>query len=156
MLYFAYGSNMNEDELTDIGVTILKAEKVLLIGYKIALTRFSSKRCGGVLDILSSEKGTVEGVLYEISDKDKVKIDKKEGLKNGAYRQILKPLQVETMAGAIRKGVISYEVCEKEKPPYPPAASTEYKNSVLRGACEYGLSDDYRTKLKVILEKREA
>ncbi|MCX5693882.1 MAG: gamma-glutamylcyclotransferase [Candidatus Omnitrophica bacterium] len=155
MLYFAYGSNMNEDELTDIGVTILKAERVLLRGYKIALTRFSNKRCGGVLDILSSEKDTVEGVLYEIPDKDKLKIDIKEGLKGGAYRQIPKPLQVETMAGAIRKGVISYEVCEKEKPLYPPAASTEYKNSVLRGACEHGLLEDYRKKLKVVLEKRK-
>ena len=80
----------------------------------------------------------------------------KEGLRNGAYRQIPKPLQVETMAGAIRRGVISYEVCEKEKPPYPPVASVEYKNSVLRGACEHGLLKDYRKKLKAVLEKRKA
>lgn len=146
---------MNEDELIDIDVTILRAETVSLKDYKIALTRFSSNRCGGVLDIISSHGDIVEGVLYEIPDEDKIKIERKEGVKSGAYREISSPLQIESVAGNAISGVISYEVCEKEKPPYPPAASQEYKKSVLRGACEHGLSEDYRAKLKAVLEKRE-
>ena len=156
MLYFAYGSNMNEDELVDIDVTILRAERAILRGYKIALTRFSNKRCGGVLDIGPSEGDTVEGILYEIPDEDKAKIEIKEGVKSGAYREILNPLQVETSPGTVVDGVISYEVCVKENPPYPPAASKEYKDSVLRGVCEHGLSEGYRQKLRAVLEKREA
>jgi len=156
MLYFAYGSNMNEDELIDIDVTILRAEKVLLKDYRIALTRFLNNRCGGVLDIVSSAGEVVEGVLYEIPNEDKLKIERKEGVKSGAYKEISSPLQIESVSGDAIGGVVSYEVCEKEQPPYPPAASTEYKNSVLRGACEHGLSDDYRTKLKAVLEKRKA
>lgn len=145
---------MNEDELTqkDVNVKILSAEKALLRGYKIALTRLSSKRCGGMLDIIPSEGNIIEGVLYEIPDKDRIKIEKKEGVSGGAYKEIPKPLKVKTAEGTLINGVTSYEVCEKEN---PPPASKEYKNSVLRGACEHGLSEKYRIKLKAVLEKRE-
>ena len=34
MLYFAYGSNMNEDELTEIGVKILRAGVIWIKGRK--------------------------------------------------------------------------------------------------------------------------
>lgn len=152
MLYFAYGSNMNEDELTEIDVKILRAEKAILRGYKIALTHNAITRKGGTLDILYPEGNTVEGVLYEIRDGDKGKIDKKEGVKSGAYRKMPEPLSVVTAAGIVKNGVISYEVCKKIS---PPCASKEYKDSVLRGACEHGLSEEYRAKLKEVLEKRE-
>lgn len=153
MLYFAYGSNMNEDELMDEGITVLRSEKVLLRGYKIALTRFSTKRQGGVLDIIPSQEDIVEGVLYEVPDKDKAKIERKEGVRSGAYREIPSSLQIESVSGTDISGVVSYEVCNKEQSPESPAASKEYKNSALLGACEHGLSEQYRRKLKAVLEK---
>lgn len=147
-MYFAYGSNMNEDELINEKVTILEGKKVLLRNYKIALARNSEKRKGGVLDIIPSEEESVEGVLYNIPDEDITKINKKEGVCVGAYEPII--INVEDCDGHTINGIISYQVCEKNdsKP-----ASKEYKDSVLRGACEHGLSEDYRVKLKDVLEK---
>lgn len=150
MLYFAYGSNMNEDELIDKDVTILRTEKVLLKDYKIALTRNSDTRKGGVLDIIPENGEVAEGVLFNIPDTDITKINKKEGVCVGAYEPVI--IKVEDYDGKITSGVITYQVCNKidAKP-----ASQEYKDSVLRGACEHGLSQGYRAKLKAVLEKRE-
>lgn len=149
MLYFAYGSNMNEDELKMRGITILKAEKALLKKYKIALTRNATTRGGGVLDIIPNYD-VVEGVLYELNDADRGKIDGKEGGRVGAYEPIT--VDIETEDGKVLNDILTYQVCRKEN---PPVASQEYKDSVLRGACKHGLSVEYRTKLKVVLEKKE-
>ena len=149
MLYFAYGSNMNEDELIEESVNILERRRVILRNYKIAVTRNSKKHNGGVLDIIPRDGEIVEGVLYDVPDNDKSKIDKKEGVCDGAYEPIT--VSIEDYEGQVINDVISYQVCDKidAKP-----ASKEYKDSVLRGACEHGLSDDYKEKLKNILEKK--
>lgn len=149
MLYFAYGSNMNEEELRARGVTILRAEKAFLKNHKIALTRHVKTRGGGVLDIIP-DSDVVEGVLFELSDKDREKIDTKEGVKVHAYEPIA--VDIETGDGKVLNGVLTYQVCEKE---VPPPASQEYRDSVLRGACEHGLSVAYRKQLKAVLEKRK-
>lgn len=143
---------MNEDELTqrDVDVKILSAEKTILKGYRVALTRDSEKRRGGVLDIMSSKDNIIEGVLYKVPDKDITKINKKEGVCVGAYEPII--INVEDASEQIIGGVISYQVCKKID---ANPASKEYKDSVLRGACEHGLSKEYRDKLKAVLEKRE-
>ena len=150
MLYFAYGSNMNEDELKDICVTILRAQKAILRGYKIALTHKSSTREGGTLDIVPSEEGTVEGVLYQIPDTDKSKIDEKEGVNSGAYEPVI--VDIEVMDGKTVKDVISYQVRKKVN---SSPASPEYKKSVLSGAKAHGLSEDYMISLQAVLEKKK-
>jgi len=149
MLYFAYGSNMNEDELKRIKVSILKAEKAFLKNHKIALTLHAKTRGGGVLDILPPDD-VVEGVLYELNDGDRSKVDAKEGVTVNAYEPIL--VDIETEDGKVLSGVLTYKVCRKED---PPQASEEYKRSVLKGACDHGLSEEYRAKLKASLEKRD-
>ena len=149
MLYFAYGSNMNEAELRARGVTILRAEKAFLKNHKIALTRYAQTRGGGVLDIIPNHD-VVEGVLFELSDKDRDKIDTKEGVKVHAYEPI--PVDIETEDGKVLNGVLTYQVCKKE---VPPPSSQEYKDSVLKGASAHSLSEEYRAKLKAVLEKTE-
>jgi len=140
---------MNEDELKRIKVSILKAGKAFLKNHKIALTRYAQTRGGGVLDIIPNQD-VVEGVLFELHDADRDKIDAKEGVKVNAYEPIT--VDIETEKGKLLNGILTYQVCRKE---VPPPASQEYKDSVLRGACEHGLSEEYRAKLKAVLEKRE-
>lgn len=149
MLYFAYGSNMNEDELKKINVIIINAKKAFLKNYRISLTRHAKSRSGGVLDIIANHD-VVEGVLYELNDTDRDKIDAKEGVKISAYEPI--KVDIETQDGKVLDGVLTYQVCRKE---VAPPASHEYKDSVLKSACEHGLSVEYRAKLKAVLEKIE-
>lgn len=147
-LYFAYGSNMNEDELKVLKIRILKRRKALLQNHKLALTRHSKNRQGGVVDVIPSEGDVVEGVLYELPDDAKSKIEEKEGVTSNAYRE--KQVNVET-SGRIIRNVITYEVYKKEN---PPPASEEYKKSVLKGAKQHDLSQQYIRDLERVLEKR--
>lgn len=140
---------MNEAELRARGVTILRAEKAFLKNHKIALTRYALTRDGGVLDIIPNHD-VVEGVLFELTDGDRGKVDAKEGVTVNAYEPI--PVDIETEDGKVLSGVLTYKVCRKED---PPQASEEYKRSVLKGACDHGLSEEYRAKLKAVLEKTE-
>lgn len=150
MLYFAYGSNMNEDELGKINIKIINAEKAILNDYVVALTRESKNRDGGVLDIVSSKGGIVEGVLFKIPDEYIKKINEKEGVCVGAYEPII--IKAQTMKGKQVSNVISYQVCKKDN---PPQASKEYKESVLKGANDHGLSAKYIIELQKVLEKDE-
>jgi len=147
-LYFAYGSNMNEDELKKWGITIIDRKKALLHNYTVALNRYSKNRQGGVLDIIPSQGSIVEGVLYELSDEAKRKVERKEGVTIGAYKE--KHIDVE-VDGRIVKNAITYVVCKKED---SPSASEEYKKRVLKGAKDHDLSDRYIEELKKILGKR--
>ena len=147
-LYFAYGSNMNEDELKDWKITIISREKAILYNYRIALNRYSKNRQGGVLDIVPSKGSIVEGVLYKLPDEAKYKLEKKEGVTIGAYKETRVDIEVD---GRIVKNVITYIVCNKQN---ASPASEEYKESVLKGAKNHNLSKKYIKKLEKVLEKR--
>jgi len=147
-LYFAYGSNMNEDELKDWKIVIIDRKKAILYNYRIALNRYSKNRQGGVLDIDPSQGNIVEGVLYELPDEAKYKLEKKEGVTIGAYKETRVDIEVDDR---IIKNVIIYIVCSKQ---ITSPASEEYKKSVLKGAKNHNLSEKYIRELKKVLEKR--
>ena len=124
--YFAYGSNLDPDEL--IG-TCPGAERLCpatLPAYRRAFTRFSRKRGGGVADIVPDPDGTVHGAVYDIPGSDMEHLDAKEGVAVGAYQRITVDLQ--TPGGTV--GAMAYKVVEP-KGPFPPTA--EYLMLILRG-----------------------
>jgi len=147
-LYFAYGSNMNEGELKERGIMVLDRRKALLRHYKIALSRCSKCRHGGVLDIVSTEGDVVEGVLYELPDEARSKVEKKEGVMSGAYKERLVSVEID---GRTVENIVTYEVCNKVN---PPPASDEYKKSVLKGAKNHNLSQEYMKQLEMVLSGR--
>lgn len=126
-LYFAYGSCMSEDfarsvpEFTCLGRAVLR-------DYKLAFTRYSNTRGGGVADIVPVKGAIVEGVLYDLGSELLPELDVREGVKSGAYQRIR--VQVESPIGLQRAW--TYEVTEKEEEELPP--TTEYAQLVLSGA----------------------
>jgi cation transport regulator ChaC len=133
-LYFAYGSCMN---LRDIRRTT-PAEFVsaaTLFDYKLAFTRYSKGRKGGVADVVKASGDYVEGVLFRI--KDLKALDAREGAPYCYKRGKVKVLVHETMKFV---NVWTYEVVNKEG--YEIEPSEHYKRLIKEGAQQF-LSKEY-------------
>jgi gamma-glutamylcyclotransferase (GGCT)/AIG2-like uncharacterized protein YtfP len=77
--YFAYGSNMDFDQMknrcseaTIVGVAVLP-------NYKIAFTRFSTNRDCAVADVVACEGSEVWGLVYDLTADALSKLDGHEG-----------------------------------------------------------------------------
>ena len=92
MFYFAYGSNMNENQMNNrcpenqfIGIATLQ-------GYRLDYTRFAKTRCGGVADIVADSGGTVWGLVFKLTPQDFDLLDGFEG-RGKAYDRMTVPVR---------------------------------------------------------------
>lgn len=151
--YFAYGSNMNKDDLDKWckkkgypQITLTSPARATLLNHKLSFTHCSRCRKGGVADIVFCEGNAVEGILCRITESDLKRIDKKEGAPN-VYRR--KNVSVALENGTT-KHAITYEACQKEGPFLP---SREYMSIIIEGAKAHRLSKNYISKLEKIKVK---
>lgn len=77
--YFAYGSNMDNAQMTERCPNARYIGKGYLPDYKLAFTRNSRKWDSAVADILVSPGETVWGIIYIVTDEDLKKLDIREG-----------------------------------------------------------------------------
>jgi hypothetical protein len=91
--YFAYGSNMDKDQMKDRCPDSKEVGIGIIPNYRIDFTRKSISRNCGVADIVKSEDGPVWGVIYEVSEEDFKKLDKHEGYPNCYTKNIIKCYQ---------------------------------------------------------------
>lgn len=137
--YFAYGSCMS---LKDIKRTT-PAEFVsaaTLYDYKLAFTRYSAGRKGGVADVVQSDGDYLEGVVFKI--KNLKALDRREGHPYAYKRRKIKVLIHERMKFI---SVWTYEVVRKEEFEIKP--SNMYSNLIREGARAF-LSDHYNAELE--------
>ncbi len=78
MNYFAYGSNMDEQQMAAKQVSFTKKEKAVLQGYRLTFNKKTANGSGRATIIKSADADLVEGILYEILEEDLVKLDKPE------------------------------------------------------------------------------
>lgn len=139
--YFAYGSCMCPVDLKRslgenthpyvIGTGTLK-------GYKLGFNRYSDLRNCGVLDIVKDAKASVNGVLYQLPWRLSEKLDKREDVPQGGYRQEFVDIHAQ---GKIYESVRTYVVVNKLSEEMAP--NDWYFNIVLRGAVTCGLPEEY-------------
>lgn len=141
MKYFAYGSNLNQKDLVKWCKKNKQPEPKLsdprtfcLEGYKIEFTRYSEGRKGGVADIIKSDGEFCWGIIFDVVQEDLNIIDLKEGVSQGAYRQITLP-----------KGMITYEVVKKQDFVQP---HNDYIDLIIEGAKNYSLPQSWIDKLE--------
>ena len=151
MLYFAYGSNMNWDQMRRRCPSARFVAVAALEGYRLDFTHKSTRLGCGVADIVREESETVWGVVYQLDELDVGRLDRCEGYcpqsDASAYRRkearVLqddeedKPLTVWT-----------YEVCSKSCRRIPP--NKDYKDLLVSGARHWRLPDCYICKLEAI------
>lgn len=144
--YFAYGSCTNLESFKE---TMKKAgceDKIHICGvgrlndYRLAFTRKSIKRGGGVLDIIKSPGDYVLGVIYEIPEEAVSAIDLREGAPD-CYERID---NVKVKLGHEQLEVFTYTVVEKDLNEIKPSA--DYFDMVYKGMREHHFPIEYITR----------
>jgi gamma-glutamylcyclotransferase len=152
MLCFAYGSNMNWDQMRDrcrsaqfLGVASLR-------DHRLAFPRRSRERNCGVASAVTAERAEVWGVVYEVPDMEVAALDESEGFRPGRERD--RNAYVREERHVYRDGdeqrpllVQVYFAHPQENPPRP---SAEYKKLIVEGAEWWHLPSDYIDQLKRI------
>jgi gamma-glutamylcyclotransferase len=150
MYYFAYGSNMHPDLMSERCPSAEFAGAAKLSDYRLGFTRRSVKTFpgSGVADLLPAHGSTVWGALYRMNQAGLNALDEKEGA-GFAYQQqrVDVALRDET-----RLEAITYTVIEKEHQEVPP--SEEYLRHLIDGARRRGLPEEYVSFLESVSSER--
>ena|GEM_PF-734414 len=138
---FGYGSLLPEREIRhkDTAPEAIWRGKALLPGHRLALTRCSKDRKGGVADVVPDNQFAVWGGLYDINDQELGKLDKREGHPN-AYQQQKLAVWADGQPEALTKALV-YQVRNPASESIP--ANAAYKGLILDGARERGLPKAY-------------
>jgi len=138
MYYFAYGSNMNHKQMEDRCPTSWKfTGKAVLKGYKFVYDGKSRTwDDGAVANMVESKDDEVWGGLFEITEYCLGSLDCHEGYHSKAYDR--KTVRVEMDNGTAVNAWAYLRIAQM-----PGDPSARYQNTVLKGAKDCGLPDDY-------------
>jgi hypothetical protein len=163
MLYFAFGSNLDPDQM----LARCPAHKVIgmavLRDHKLIFPIFSTTWGGGVASLQLSHGNDVWGMLFELDDEDLRTLDGHEGFRGPGDPHNLcerEPVWVELTRpedGSVPRRVKAAAYRAHTANPSPP--SRRYLDAVLKGARAHKLPDDYiavLTKLPVLAEEAVA
>ena len=109
-LYFAYGSNMDQEQMHERCPRAVLFGPAVLNDYHLAFTIFSPTRLCGCADIVSSFGDRVHGLLYRLTDAEMEAMDAFEGHPIH-YQRI--PVRINYQDGEV--DAYSYEVVYKKE-----------------------------------------
>ena len=134
-LYFAYGSNMDRDQMYKRCPDSELVGAAKLEGWRFLINTV------GVATVVPREDGVVHGLLWRISASDEKTLDGYEGVEHGMYRK--EELDVEVTGGSTEKALI-YISSDTE----PGVPRPGYIERIISAAQEHGLPDKYQTELR--------
>ena len=142
MLYFAYASNMNWEQMQARCSSAQFVCVAKLGDHRLAFTRRSRRRGCGTADAVASPGEIVWGVVYEIEEHEIDRLDEMEdfvpGRAENGYTREQRYVRTE---GEYRPMRVSLYFATKE--PNPPAPSAEYRRLIVEGGRHWGLPDEY-------------
>jgi hypothetical protein len=152
MLYFAFGSNLDPDQMRArcpahrvIGLAVLR-------DHRLIFPIFSTGWGGGVASLQLSHGKDVWGILYELGDEDLRALDGYEGFRGPGDAHNLyerEPVWVELTRpedGSVPRRVKAAAYFAHTANPSPP--TRRYMDTVIRGALAHRLPDDYIAALR--------
>ena len=144
-VYFAYGSNMLESQMRGRcpSARFLRAGR--LHNYRLFFPRWSDRWGCGVAGVKPNPGDVVEGVLYTLSLTDLKELDEIEGVSAGRYQRVQTSIEFDEEE---HLECWMYLAIEREHASCQP--SKAYREALLRGALEHGLSDSYTDHLRTI------
>jgi len=147
VLYFAYGSNMDQVDLDDWcdrnGFEKIRFKQVTpakLSGYRLVFDHYSSGRNGGAANIEESDRDRVYGLLIEMDDKYLDAIRNKEGYPY-IYEEI--KVTVKSKDGKVYSNVMTYQVVPEKRKSSHQKPTEYYLNLILNNAKKYGFPNEY-------------
>lgn len=150
MLNFAYGSNMDWDQMRQrcpssrfLGIAVLR-------DHKLAFTRKSVKRGCGVADVVPEAGAHVWGVVYEIADIDVRMLDASEGFRPGQGKSSYHRRECMVFLDNEDQRPLTVSAYFADRQPNPPLTNAAYKNLILTGARHWHLPEEYIRELEQI------
>lgn len=135
--YFAYGSNLDADQMHERCPGSEPLFRARLDGYRLAFTHPSRRWQGGAADVLPHAGGHVWGIVYHLEPDDWLELDRFEG----GYERIA--LEVIDDAGADHP-VRSYRVRNKQS----LRPTRAYLDKLLRWANHWAFPEEYLATLR--------
>ena len=153
MLTFAYGSNMDYDQMRYRCPSVRFVCKAVLRDYRLCFPRRRKRDGTGVAGVEPSRDFKVWGVVYAIDEPDVDSLDcyegfskKDQGCEDGGNSYVPRQLDVYTN-DEDPLTVWIYMACKQENPPLP---SQEYKRKIVNGAKYWNLPLEYISDLEQI------
>lgn len=152
--YFAYGSNLLANRIHVNNPTAVRAGIGKLENYRLDFIRFARYWRGAIATIVPTENDTVWGAIWEISLVDLPKLDRQEGVASGAY--VVLNVDVVLLDGGRRKcrtymqSAVPEQRVSLKYLPMERRPSWIYLKTIITGAAESGLPEDYQEFLKAI------
>lgn len=153
-LYFAYGSNLLSKRIHINNPSAVRVGTGKLHNYRLDFNRFSKRWHGCSATIVPHQGYHVWGALWEINFKDLPHLDRQEGVHSNIYFRL--EVDVELPNGQLQRCFV-YEQCDNPKEhikftafPKERRPSQVYLNTILVGARESQLPDEYQTILQKI------
>ena len=150
MLYFAYGSNMNWNQMRERCPSSRFVGIVVLRDYKLAFTRGSVNRRCGVADVVAEDEAQVWGVVYEIADVDVGKLDASEGFRPGRDKNSYHRRECLVFLDGEDQRPLTVSAYFGDPQPTPPLPNAAYKNLILTGGRHWHLPEEYIRELEQI------
>ena len=151
MVYFAYGSNLNWEQMRSRCPSACFVSTARLENYRLAFTRRSQKRQCGVADVVHAPGCEVWGVLYEITGADMELLDRAEGFVPGGIANRYERVErAVTQVTGSRYQTVTAFVYEANRQANPPLPSIEYKRLIVEGAKHWKLPQAYLLGLEAI------
>jgi gamma-glutamylcyclotransferase (GGCT)/AIG2-like uncharacterized protein YtfP len=150
MFYFAYGSNMDWNQMRErcpssrfVGIAVLR-------DHKLAFTRKSVTRGCGVADVVAEDGVQVWGVVYEIADLDLGKLDVSEGFRPGRDKNSYYRRECLVFLDGEEQRPVTVSAYFADPQPNPPLPNAAYKNLIVTGGRYWHLPDEYIRELERI------
>ena len=143
--YFAYGSNMNPQQMAERCSAARVVCAACLPGYRLAFYGRNRVWDGGQETVVQEARQQVWGVLYELSFGDAASLDVWSSVRldgGGAYFHY--PVLVRDASGREHTAVLYKK--DVLGPPVPP--SSQYLTHIVAGAAANGLPDAYLQQLE--------
>lgn len=135
LYYFAYGSNMNWEQMQRRCPSAQFVCVARLKDYRFAIARHSRLRNCGTANIVAETGSEVWGIVYDVSEQELTILD---GFEDGYRRERTLALTIGDSQSAVE--VLVY-VAEKED--NVPLPSSEYKQLIVAGARHWNMPGFY-------------
>jgi gamma-glutamylcyclotransferase (GGCT)/AIG2-like uncharacterized protein YtfP len=141
MLYFAYGSNMNVEQMKARCPLARMVAIAAMSNHRLAFTRGSTERRCGVADAVPAAGEMLWGAVYDIEKTCLKSLDKSEGYRPGPEKNSYWRKEcVVLLNGHIPTTVSTYFA---ESQPHPPLPNRTYKALIVSGAHSCKLPEYY-------------
>jgi gamma-glutamylcyclotransferase (GGCT)/AIG2-like uncharacterized protein YtfP len=128
--YFAYGSNMNTEQMADRCPGHLFGGRAMLRRQRFIINS------RGVATIVPEEDGEVWGIVWRITEADEKELDKNEGVRLDLYRKAFFSLLLDDGTPAT---VYAYIATERT----PGSPRPGYMEKIVKSARSHGLPGEY-------------